>query len=73
MNERRKPLTAYPGETEINKAARKYMAEYMGMADAYEDQEQNWILSHLATFGTRVLRENNRWGQRRAPAKQAQA
>lgn len=38
-------------ESEINGKARAYMAEWMDMHEPYEDQEQNFILSHLATFG----------------------
>ena len=44
-------LPKIPDEAPSNYAARRYMAEKMGMTDVYEDQDQNWILGHLATFG----------------------
>lgn len=39
------------GETDMNRWAREYMAEYLDMHEVYEDQEQNFWLSHIATFG----------------------
>lgn len=43
------------GESHVNRLARIYMAEHMAMTDVYEDQAQNWILSHMATFAHQLL------------------
>lgn len=43
-------------ESSINASARAYMAECMGMTTPYEDQEQNFILGHMATFAHRLQR-----------------
>lgn len=45
-------------ETPMNRHAREYMAKKMAMTEPYEDQEQHWILSHLAAFGHELLKHH---------------
>lgn len=50
----RHDLEPLDGETPLNAGIRRYMAEQMGMEHVYEDQDENFILGHLATFVQRL-------------------
>jgi hypothetical protein len=44
--------------SQINEMAVSYLARCMGMERSSTDQDQNWILGHLAMFADSVLMRN---------------
>lgn len=46
----------------IGELAVAYMRDQMAMPDATSDQEQNWILGHLVTFGQSAVKTEREVG-----------
>lgn len=58
--------------TRLGDLAMRYMREMMAMSEPLEDQEQNWILSHLVEFARRAT-DADRMGELLVPAESTAA